>query len=328
MKEIMGKKTSSLIMANYNHGHFLTDSLSSIFSQTRPVDEVLVIDDASTDNSLEILHSFQQKESRLKVLQNRKNQGAVFSINRGLHAATGDVVCFHSADDFIVPTFFQFSVGMLERCHNAGMCCSYFSSFLDSTKEANLGRLLWSDEPTYLSPEDLIRVHAGGNIPGHSSVYIKQCILDAGAFLPELKWHCDWFLIHVIAARTGICFIPAALAFLRINDAGSYSSGRANWEEQREVVRHIISLLLSAPYSDVVPFFQRSRCLSHVFTDVARLILEEPEFLNADDFLTILAMLGQHEQNALASSLNVMKDRYPTLVPLLEKRRDGPGLNQ
>jgi glycosyltransferase involved in cell wall biosynthesis len=328
MNGMMPKKTSSLIMANYNHGHFLTDSLTSIFSQTRPVDEVLVIDDASTDNSLEILQSFQRKEARLKVLRNNKNQGAVFSINRGLHEAAGDVVCFHSADDFIVPTFFHFSVGMLERCHMAGLCCSYFSMFHDSTKLANPGKLPWSDTPTYLSPEDLIRLKVRGNIPGHSSVYLKQCIIDAGTFIPELKWHCDWFLIQVIAARTGICFIPAALAFLRINDSGSYSSGRANWPEQKEVVRHMIKLLLSTPYRDVVPFFQRCSCLSHIFADVARLLLEEPEFLNTDEMLTIFAMLAEHEQEALVSSLASMKEQYPTLVPLCEARRDGTALSR
>lgn len=324
----MVKKTSSLIMANYNHGHFLNDSLTSIFSQTRPVDEVLVIDDASTDNSLEILHSFQQRESRLRVLQNKKNQGAVFSINRGLREATSDLVCFHSADDFIVPTFFQFSVGMLERCLNAGMCCSYFNSFMDSTKIANLGHLPWSDSPTYLSPEDLIRLNVGGNIPGHSSVYVKQCILDAGAFIPELKWHCDWFLIHVIAARTGICFIPAPLAFLRINDGGSYSSGRANWDEQRDVLKHLLRLLLSAPYSDVVPFFQRSNCLSHLFTDVSRLVLEEPEFLRADELLTVISMLPQHEQAALRTSLDTLSEHYQCLAPIGESKGHSTSLNQ
>jgi glycosyltransferase involved in cell wall biosynthesis len=324
----MSKRTASLVMANYNYAHFLKDSLTSIFSQTRPVDEVLVIDDASTDNSLEVLQAFQQKESRLRVLRNESNQGAVFAVNRGLHEATGDVVCFHSADDFIHPSFFQLSVGMLEACPVAGMCCSFFSTFIDSTKEVNLGAMHWSSEATYLSQADLIRVNAGGSIPGHSSVYLRQSVLDAGALIPELKWHCDWFLINVIAARTGICFIPAALAFLRINDGGSYSTGRANWTEQREVVKCMLRLLLSPPYQDVVPFFQQAGCLSHIAADITRLFWEEPDFLTQDELLIIFAMLSRHEQTLIAGTISALTSSVSKLAVLCQPKPVGVSLSR
>jgi hypothetical protein len=93
-------------------------------------------------------------------------------------------------------------------------------------------------------------------------------------------------------------------------------------------VKHLLRLLVSAPYSDVVPFFQRSSCLSHLFTDVSCLILEDPEFLDTDELQTISGMLAQHEQAALIISLDAIKDQYPFLAPFCETKGHSIGLSQ
>lgn len=306
-------------MANYNHAHYLKDSLPPIFSQTRPIDEVLIIDDASTDNSLEVLSSFQTKESRLRVIKNETNRGAIYSVNVGLREANGELVCFHSADDFLTPVFFELSVGMLEVCPIAGLCTSYFSHFRDTDKATFVGVLPWATEPTYLNPEELMRVKVRGGIPGHASIYDKQTVMAAGALIPELKWHCDWFMNHVIAARTGICFIPAPLSFFRMSPGGSYSSGRGNWEQQREVVKTILALLFSPAYEDVVPFFQGSAIMSHLYGDVARLLIEEPTFLTSERIPQVVAMFDEGQQLVYMEMLNKNKILAPELYQILSQ---------
>lgn len=308
-------------MANYNHAHYLPDSLSSIFSQTRPIDEVIIVDDASTDNSLEVLSSFQAKESRLRVIRNETNKGAIYSANRGLREAQGELVCFHSADDFMAPIFFEFSVGMLELSPIAGLCTSFFSHFRDSDKTTFLGTLPWGDEPTYLRPAELMRLKIRGGIPGHASIYDKATVMEAGALIPELKWHCDWFMNHVIAARTGICFIPAPLSFFRQSTGGSYSSGRGNWEHQKEVVKNILSLLFSPAYEDAVLFFQGAAIMAHLFQDVGKLLVEEPTFLSSENTLKVVAMFDALQQQAFLDMLSKNRLVVPELYQLLTQNR-------
>lgn len=307
------KKTSTLVMANYNHAHYLSDSLSSIFSQSRPIDEVIVIDDASTDNSLEVLAQFQGFESRLKVLRNEMNRGVVYSANRGIAEAEGELICFHSADDFIMPTFFERSVGMLEAYPQAGLCTSFFSTVRDSDKEVFPGVLPWGDKPTYFTPRDLTNVEVAGGIPGHASIYDKQSVVAAGGLIPELKWHCDWFMNHVIAARKGFCFIPESLSFFRISEGGSYGSGRSNWREQKKVVGNILRLIFSDAFKDVIPFFQASVMMSHLYPDIGRFIVEEAAFLSHEEFVAVLGMLKEQEQQKIISVIGANKNLFPEL---------------
>ena len=322
------KKTATLVMANYNHVKYLPESLSSIFAQSRAIDEVIIIDDASTDNSLEVLSQFQVKEARLRVLRNETNKGAVYSANRGLAQASGDLVCFHSADDFMTPIFFEFSVGMLETCPIAGLCTSYFSHFRDSDRAAFLGKLAWADKPSYLSPTDLMRLKIGGTIPGHASVYDKQAVLRAGALIPELKWHCDWFMNHVIAARTGICFIPFALSFFRDSEGGSYSSGRSNWNEQKQVIANILKLLFSDEFKDVIPFFQGSATMSHLCQDVGRFLVEEATILTSDEILTVWQMLKETDRQQLMTVFDENRILVPELHQICSQYEAAPELQK
>lgn len=297
-------------MANYNQAHFLKESLPLIFAQTRPADEIIVVDDGSTDNSVEVLREFETSEKRLKVLPNGENRGVNFSVNRGLTAATSDLVCFHSADDAIAPEFFEQTVGMLEKHPEAGLCCSFFSKFKSSTGEVDDGRRYWSSEPAYLSPHDLARLRIAGGIPGHCSIYSKKAVMEAGGPMAELEWHSDWFMIHVIAARRGICFIPAALGFLRINDEGSYSSGSSRWESQKDVMKTLFRLLFSERFIDVVPFFEEANVMSVLASDVSRLLIEEPDFWTEDAVRSVIAMLEPSQQRDLLGPLNARQDMY------------------
>ncbi|WP_281978546.1 glycosyltransferase [Pseudorhizobium flavum] len=118
----------SVIMPVYNHGRYVADALASVIDQDwRPL-EIIVIDDGSTDDSLEILRRTVgglPREAGLTVhLKSRSNQGAHATINEGLNLATGDYLAVINSDDLYLP-------GRLRRCvaaaqaHGARMVFSY-----------------------------------------------------------------------------------------------------------------------------------------------------------------------------------------------------------
>lgn len=90
-------KTSCLI-SNYNYGEFLLEAVSSALAQTVKFDEIIIVDDASTDNSAEIIATL-PKEDNVKYILKEKNQGQLSSLNEAFLAATGDIIFFLDADD-------------------------------------------------------------------------------------------------------------------------------------------------------------------------------------------------------------------------------------
>ena len=87
----------SVILVNYNYGKFLTDSISSILNQTHSKLELLIVDDGSTDNSLQIIGTFQDSRIRLIPV---KNSGVANARNTGLENAQGSFVAFIDSDDY------------------------------------------------------------------------------------------------------------------------------------------------------------------------------------------------------------------------------------
>lgn len=93
----------SLLVAVYNTAAFLPECLDSLLSQTLEDIEVICIDDASTDNSLEILHKYAEKDARVRVIALERNGGQARARNIGLADATGEYIGFVDSDDWLSP---------------------------------------------------------------------------------------------------------------------------------------------------------------------------------------------------------------------------------
>jgi glycosyltransferase involved in cell wall biosynthesis len=95
-----GHPLASVILSNYNCGHFLAQAVESALGQTYPRTEVIVVDDGSTDNSREVLADYR---GRVQVLF-KENGGQASALNLGLRASRGNAVVFLDADDLLLPT--------------------------------------------------------------------------------------------------------------------------------------------------------------------------------------------------------------------------------
>jgi teichuronic acid biosynthesis glycosyltransferase TuaG len=93
----------SIIIANYNKGNYIQAALESALCQTFQNIEVIVVDDGSTDQSIDILKSMLQQDNRLKVLFS-PHIGKVKSFNLGASMATGDYIKIWCSDDILYTT--------------------------------------------------------------------------------------------------------------------------------------------------------------------------------------------------------------------------------
>jgi hypothetical protein len=121
--------TVSVIIPNYNHARFLPERIESILRQEFKDFELLILDDASTDNSLEIIQSYANKDKRIKLITNAKNSGSPFrQWKKGLDHATGKYVWIAESDDFSDVWFLEIMIAAIEMDENCevGYCLSQF----------------------------------------------------------------------------------------------------------------------------------------------------------------------------------------------------------
>jgi glycosyltransferase involved in cell wall biosynthesis len=95
----------SVVVVNYNYAEFISDAIQSIRSQDYPYLEVVVVDNASTDNSEEVIASQITGDSRFKYVRLQRNEFAMAAAIQGLAATTAPFVCFVDADDFLFKNF-------------------------------------------------------------------------------------------------------------------------------------------------------------------------------------------------------------------------------
>ena len=92
--------TVSAIITTYNYGRFIEGAIDSVLHQTRPPDEVVVVDDGSTDDTAAIVARYRSRGVRYIYQQ---NAGAGSARNRGIQATSGELVAFLDADDRWLP---------------------------------------------------------------------------------------------------------------------------------------------------------------------------------------------------------------------------------
>lgn len=93
----------SVIMPNYNSEKFLAQTIESVLNQTYSNLELVIVDDCSTDTSLDIIKAYQEKDERVRLYINEENKGCAYTRNVALREAKGDWIAFLDSDDLWLP---------------------------------------------------------------------------------------------------------------------------------------------------------------------------------------------------------------------------------
>ena len=120
-----------------------------------------------------------------------------------------------------------------------------------------------SEAPASFSPGELTGVarHKRLLIAGNC-IFKRSAFLNLGGYIPELKWHADFFAAYVIALRHGACYVPEPLTQWRVMPQSYMTAGLRKWGAQQEVVSRILELLHSPAYQDVLPWFKKSGAMA------------------------------------------------------------------
>lgn len=105
----------SVILTSYNHEKFIDKAIESVLNQTYQDFELIVWDDASNDNSWEIINAYKKKDSRIKAIRNDIRKRGVRNINRAIELSAGPYIAIHHSDDVWHPTKLEKQLEVLSK---------------------------------------------------------------------------------------------------------------------------------------------------------------------------------------------------------------------
>jgi len=282
----VSRATLSVVIPNRNHAAFLPAAIDSVLRQSRPPDEVIVVDDASTDESVELVRALAAREPALRLLRNEVQLGPCAATNAGVGMARSRYVYGLAADDVALPGFFERGLALLEGHPQAGLFVGDFV-VLKSNLEVCDQRLPFPREPAYHDPAAVSRWLAGSIVPCRSSLYERGAWLESGGLRDELEDLSDWFLGLVTAFRRGVCYGPWPCNAKRENPSSYSGTRRRDRAGLRERIRRALRLLKGEALRPLLPHFAASGAFLYFGEESARALLESPADWDAESLLLL-----------------------------------------
>ncbi|MHC5098093.1 MAG: glycosyltransferase family 2 protein, partial [Planctomycetota bacterium] len=212
----------SVVIPAYNAEKHIARAIESVLAQTRPADEVIVIDDGSSDGTGDVVRSFGDKV----IFIQQENAGASVARNAGIEAATSDWIAFLDADDEWLPNKIELQIAQLKRNPDLAWAMSnYFTCFCDpehSKTAFDKGRseILLAGRDYYEDYFDAYKAGASGNT--NTMLIQKEVLLEAGLFRPSQARMNDedmWFRIAYRHPKVGYLTTPLAIYHRGVADS-------------------------------------------------------------------------------------------------------------
>jgi len=283
-------KTIGCIIPSYNHAKYIPDAIRSVLQQTLPPERLVIIDDGSQDNSVDVVRTF--NDPRIHLVE-QKNQGAHVALTRGIELSKDcDFISVLNSDDRYHPERFARCAAYLERHPGAEVVCSRIRLIDESGipvgrgdgRQRRIDRI-WSN---LSKTNDLATSLGYGNFTKTTSNFFFRSGAIA-VFRPYRFVH-DYFAALVVALRGALGVIQQELLDYRVHAANTIKAEGKGAVVQEVIQMHLDLFAELRPSLETDPLL-RKRVLNYLkvmlnnYTDmraellvlsIARLLTEEP----------------------------------------------------
>lgn len=254
----------SVLMPVYNRESLVGNAIRSVQNQTRPDWELIILDDASTDRTLEICRGFEAEDKRIRVLVNDRNVGCGESRNRLVSHASGEFIAIHDSDDVSVPERFALEAELLKSKPDIGLV-SAIAAWID----AENGKVL-SNYPPYLlrgnqypqSTGDTVRLlYTGCHVAITTCMFRRSLLENFREPFGNYRFVDDWYFLLNVSHLSLMWGIPEVLVRMtRGNHHPHLWADRATgFKEARKMKRDVYEKCKNKPDSPInYPEYRRS----------------------------------------------------------------------
>ncbi|EXY18957.1 glycosyltransferase family 2 protein [Bacteroides fragilis] len=198
----------SILIPVYNGNSVMDECIKSVLNQTFQDFEILLINDGSTDNSLELLLKYQEKDDRIRVINSEHN--FINTLNQGLELSQGEYIARMDIDDIMDKERLFKQVNLLDENPNIAVCGSWIESFgLVRNTQKGLSGLIQYPMIYLLT----------GNFISHPSVMMRKCFLENHDIKYKLYPHAEDYKLwtDIARCRGEFWIIPECLVKYRIS---------------------------------------------------------------------------------------------------------------
>lgn len=196
----------SIIMATYNVAQYIEDSIRSVQAQTYMSWELLITDDCSSDNTLEIVKKLSENDSRIKVWQLQKNSGAGIARNNSIKEASGRYIAFLDSDDMWMPTKLEKQIRFMKDRD----CALSYTSYLTCNYKGKVKGIVVPPRK-----QTLLDSLCDNKIGFSTVIYDLQKL--GKIYLPDIRKRQDWGMLMRVLSRCKLAYgMKEPLSYYRV----------------------------------------------------------------------------------------------------------------
>jgi alpha-1,3-rhamnosyltransferase len=258
----------SVIIASYNHGPYIEASIESVLAQTYPNIELLVIDDGSTDDSVERIQRLQQIHGFDFRVQ--KNQGLSRTLNETIARARGELITPFGSDDVMLPQRLALQVAYLQGKPEVGICAGNIEE-IDAS-----GHSRGAPRPLQLRRLDFddVFLNRQPGAPAPTLLFRREALAKVGGFDPLIRLEDLYIQLKITRAGYFVDILGEVLAQYRVHGSNTYKNYRFMVDN---VLRTYAQFSDHQDYAEVCARFRNSMLLKCARQDkaLARELLAE-----------------------------------------------------
>lgn len=201
----------SVVMPVFNGERFVDEAIASVLAQE--ADELVIVDDGSTDRTRELLDAWTQRDARVRVIHSERNEGIAVALRKGIEASRGEYIALHDSDDVSLPGRFTRCAAALDADRDVALV-AVWAELIDAN-----GRKLYAVKRTSTPDVLAYLLHFSNVIGGSSRVMLRRRpLLAAGA--GETQLSADYDLWTRVMQHGKVLVLPFTGIRYRIHDGG------------------------------------------------------------------------------------------------------------
>jgi glycosyltransferase involved in cell wall biosynthesis len=209
----MGQLLCSVVLPAYNAAPYVEQAIKSVLVQTYSNYELVIVEDASTDNTAEILSRY-RSHPKVRLYHNPTNLGMSANWNACLRQARGELIAKLDADDLYAPNFLEEVIPVFQKYPTVGLVFSA-ANLIHSNGRVTCEKRYFRSR-VYLGQEFLDKLLLACVIRSPTVCVRRECYDRFGYFLPSLSIHADWEMWVRIASHYDVGYVAKYLASYRL----------------------------------------------------------------------------------------------------------------
>lgn len=257
----------SIVTASYNYENYIKETIKSVLNQTYQDWELIIIDDCSSDNSVNVIKSFQ--DDRIKLFVNKQNLGLAKTLKLGIEKATGDWIVFLESDDLITSDYLAKKVQIIQKHKNINLIfndCEFFGD-TDRVNDFNtaLRKTRLNNSQRKYPSNMFYNFYLSNKIFTFSAVMAKRNDLLKLDFTPPIDSLLDWWLWIQLAYIGKFYYIQDKLTKWRLHKKSYITKYKNSTPYELQIKAYFklfkknndIKILLFIPFAQIIWYLQQ-----------------------------------------------------------------------